>query len=111
MTRPPYEDRTTTNPCDPPAGLPGIPVGALVRDRVTGREGTLWDVLLHRSADELPGPEGRPAGRLAFFRPVGGGQEWTTEPDQVVPVSEPQPSCSRTVDQGRPLRVCYHSSR
>ncbi|AZQ40373.1 hypothetical protein EJ357_13450 [Streptomyces cyaneochromogenes] len=63
-----------------------MPVGALVRDRATGREGTLRDVLLYRSAGELPEPEGRPARRLAFLRPVGGGREWTTEPDQVVAV-------------------------
>ncbi|MFF4526556.1 hypothetical protein [Streptomyces bluensis] len=86
MTRPQYGERTTANPCDPPVGLPGIPVGALVRDRATGREGTLRDVLLYRPADELPEREGRPARRLAFLRPVGGGREWTTEPDQVVPL-------------------------
>ncbi|WP_416985054.1 hypothetical protein [Streptomyces sp. T028] len=86
MTRPPYEERSTAQPCDPPAGLPGIPVGTLVRDRATGREGTLRDVLLYRPADRLPEPEGRPARRLAFLRPVGGGREWTTEPDQVVAV-------------------------
>lgn len=69
----------------PPAGLPGMPVGSLVRDSATGREGTLRDVLLYQPIDRLPGPDARPARRLVFLRPVGGGPEWTAEPDQVVP--------------------------
>ncbi|MFF9113037.1 hypothetical protein [Streptomyces sp. NPDC014805] len=69
---------------DPAEGLPGIPVGTLVRDRASGRLGTLRDVLVHRPADELPGPDARAGRRLAFLRPVGGGCEWTTDPDQVV---------------------------
>ncbi|MGW1780451.1 hypothetical protein ACWCQQ_15100 [Streptomyces sp. NPDC002143] len=79
------------NACDPPAGLPGIPVGSLVRDGAIGREGTLRDVLLYRPADVLPGPDARPARRLVFLRPVGGGLEWTAEPDQVVPVGREHP--------------------
>ncbi|MFC8859640.1 hypothetical protein [[Kitasatospora] papulosa] len=62
-----------------------MPVGSLVRDSATGREGTLRDVLLYQSVEELPGPAASPARRLVFLRPVGGGLEWTTEPDQVVP--------------------------
>lgn len=68
-----------------PAGLPGMPVGSLVRDSATGREGTLRDVLLYQPIDVLPGPDARPARRLVFLRPVGGGLEWATEPEQVVP--------------------------
>ncbi|MFF9040999.1 hypothetical protein ACF090_36680 [Streptomyces sp. NPDC014892] len=79
------------NACDPPVGLPGLPVGALVLDRATGRVGTLRDVVLYLPADVLPGPDARPARRLAFLRPVGGGREWTTDVDQMVPAS-----CSRT---------------
>ncbi|WP_055548961.1 hypothetical protein [Streptomyces sp. NBRC 110028] len=76
----------------PPAGLPGMPVGSLVRDGATGREGTLRDVLLYQPAAVRPGPHAaRPARRLAFLRPVGGGLEWTTEPDQVVPVGRDHP--------------------
>lgn len=107
MTRPPHSRRTPgiatgpepavqppepapppgppkPNAYDPPVGLPGLPVGVLVLDRATGREGTMRDVLLYLPADVLPGPDARPARRLAFLRPVGGGREWTTEVDQVV---------------------------
>lgn len=72
------------NAYDPPVGLPCLPVGVLVLDRATGREGTLRDVVLYLPADVPPGPDARPARRLAFLRLVGGGREWTTEVDQVV---------------------------
>ncbi|OKI99699.1 hypothetical protein AMK18_21645 [Streptomyces sp. CB01249] len=92
-------DLPKPNAYDPPVGLPGLFVGALVLDQETGRDGTLRDVVLYLPADVLLGPETRPARRLAFLRPVGGGREWTTEVDQVVParrfrthrVSEPEP--------------------
>lgn len=84
MTRPPDGHRRP-NAYDPPLGLPGLPVGALVLDRATGRQGTLRDVVLYLPAGTPPGPDARPARHLAFLRPPGGGREWTTEVDQVVP--------------------------
>ncbi|WP_221354917.1 hypothetical protein [Streptomyces beigongshangae] len=71
---------------DPPVGLPGMPVGSRVHDSATGRKGILRDIFHYQAADEPPGHDARPARRLVFLRPVGGGLEWTAEPDQVVPV-------------------------
>lgn len=89
MKRSPEREKPNAN--TPPVGLPGLPVGSLVRDSATGREGTLRDVLLYRPAHEPPGPDARPARRLAFLRSVCGGREWTTEPDQVVPAGREHP--------------------
>jgi hypothetical protein len=86
------------NPLDPspkvnasaytPAGLPGIPVGTLVRDTATGRQGNLRDVLPYEPPDSrpVPGSVVRPPRVLSFIRPVGGGREWTTDPGDVVPL-------------------------
>ncbi|MFD4507727.1 hypothetical protein [Streptomyces sp. NPDC058457] len=67
-------------------GLPGIPVGSLVRDTATGRQGTLRDVFPYESLDArpVPGVPARPPRLLAFIRPVGGGREWTADPGDVV---------------------------
>ncbi|MFE2061818.1 hypothetical protein ACFXDH_05365 [Streptomyces sp. NPDC059467] len=70
----------------PAAGLPGIPVGALVRDIATGRQGALRDVFPYEPLDArpVPGLPARPPRLLAFIRPVGGGHEWTADPGDVV---------------------------
>ncbi|MFM9448830.1 hypothetical protein [Streptomyces acidiscabies] len=72
----------------PAVGLPGIPVGTLVRDAATGRRGTLRDVFPYEPLDArpVPGLPARPPRLLAFIRPVGGGREWTTDPGDVVPL-------------------------
>jgi hypothetical protein len=72
----------------PAAGLPGIPVGTVVRDTATGRHGTLRDVLPYEppGSRPVPGSVARPPRLLACIRPVGGGREWTTDPGDVVPL-------------------------
>lgn len=60
----------------------GIPLGAVVRDLATDRVGVLTDVLDY--SDPYHVGTGRQIVRLAFLRPIGGGREWTTRPDQVV---------------------------
>jgi hypothetical protein len=67
----------------PPQGTDDIPRGTLVRDLATGRVGILQDVTLYPSP-KRPGMHVPPQ-ELAFLRPVGGGQEWTTRPDNIVP--------------------------
>ncbi|MFE4546076.1 hypothetical protein [Streptomyces sp. NPDC056785] len=70
----------------PATGLPGIPVGVLVRDTATGRQGTLRDMFPYDSLDSrpIPGLLTRPPRLLAFIRTVGGGREWTADPSDVV---------------------------
>lgn len=53
----------------------------------------LRDVLLYQPINVLPGPDARPARRLVLLRPADGGLEWTTEPDQVVPMGDPTAEC------------------
>lgn len=57
--------------------------GTAVVDTATGRTGTLGTYL------DVGDPNGvRPdlsTGELAFIRPIGGGVEWTTDPDCVEP--------------------------
>ncbi|MFE4370983.1 hypothetical protein ACFRMN_22600 [Streptomyces sp. NPDC056835] len=72
----------------PAAGLPGIPVGTLVRDTATGRQGILRDAFPYEPPDSrpVPGSVARPPQLLAFIRPVGGGREWTADLGDVVPL-------------------------
>jgi hypothetical protein len=67
----------------PPQGTPDIPRGTVVRDLVTGLVGVLQDVTPY--AEPRPEPLPSSVQLLAFLRPVGGGREWTTTPDQLVP--------------------------
>jgi hypothetical protein len=67
-------------PLAPAAGLPGIPVGTLVRDEATGRTGVLMDACPY---PVRPGWPGSPRVLHAFLRPPGGGTEWTTRPDML----------------------------
>jgi hypothetical protein len=68
----------------PPRGAEGIPRGTVVLDRVTDRVGVLQDVTPYA---DLHRPGQRPQ-LLAFLRPVGGGREGSTRPDQLLPVTD-----------------------
>jgi hypothetical protein len=59
-----------------------IPLGTVVRDLATDRVGVLADVLDYSDPYQVGAVQ--PPVRLAFLRPLGGGCEWTTCPDQVV---------------------------
>ena len=62
-------------------GRPVVRTGDVVRDLATGRVGVFMAV---ETPLEAEGP-GRTSVPLAFLRPVGGGHEWTTQPDQLAP--------------------------
>ncbi|MDJ0340493.1 hypothetical protein QMK19_10775 [Streptomyces sp. H10-C2] len=64
----------------PPVVLP--PRGTVVRDLATGRIGTLRAVM--DPGDPYGNHPEHCTGCLADLLPLGGGREWTTEPDQVI---------------------------
>lgn len=68
----------------PPRGTEEIERGSVVRDVRTGRIGVLQDVTPYMAPY---GSDQRPQ-VLAFLRPLGGGREWTTLPDQLLPVTD-----------------------
>ena len=68
----------------PQQGTATIPRGTLVHDPVTGRVGVLQDVRLYADTNLPPDV---PPKLAAFLRPIGGGREWTTNPERIRPVS------------------------
>jgi hypothetical protein len=66
----------------PQQGTDTIARGTLVRDLANDRVGVLQDVRLYVDAQLPPGTRPKLA---AFLRPVGGGTEWTTDPDLITP--------------------------
>lgn len=62
-------------------GTKDILPGTVVRDLAADRVGVLQDVFDYKCSP-LAGSGPR---KVAFVRPVGGGLEWTTSPDQLQP--------------------------
>lgn len=63
-------------------------IGHTVRESATGRTGTLMDVLDYIDGSQ-PGHLLKVAVRLAFLRPLNGGKEWVTRPENVISPLEP----------------------
>ncbi|WP_326598982.1 hypothetical protein [Streptomyces sp. NBC_01803] len=57
-----------------------------VRDRATGREGTLREALVRFKANSM-GQEKRGATEI-YIRPTGGGCEWSTDPEEIEFIGE-----------------------
>ncbi|MGE7078113.1 hypothetical protein ACQKH1_07110 [Staphylococcus capitis] len=63
-----------------PMSYKGLRLGQEAYDAVTGRVGVL-QAICHIS--ELVFEHGMPGPLVAFLRPAQGGQEWTTEPENL----------------------------
>lgn len=72
---------------------PVAAVGKLVRDDETGRVGVLQAVDEAWTDPATPLDRRRAPQQLAFIRPVAGGREWTTRPEDITPVPTPVPGC------------------
>ncbi|MGW5696091.1 hypothetical protein ACWEWX_35790 [Streptomyces asiaticus] len=63
-------------------------IGHTVRDKDNGRLGKLMDVMDYVDGSQ-PGHLPKVSVRLAFLRPLSGGKEWVTHPDNVISPMEP----------------------
>ncbi|WP_062204733.1 hypothetical protein [Streptomyces sp. NBRC 109706] len=69
-------EKTLLEHCEPP-----YPVGTVVEDTSAGRIGEIKGALIERGVD------GRPMGTTVYLRPKGGGTEWETLPESILPVA------------------------